>query len=566
MWGKWGKASAGWALGLVLGGGSVVWADLPRLAEDLQTQSAVAPLEAALDDEVFHAPSRPAGPVIEYCPPRRFGLPPMIGDFFPGYAGGVLETTEIDRLLVVADDLDVPGSLSPNQRLIITEPGPLGIFRTSITTVQQLQQLLRAGQMLPPAMQVGTINADATLTSALTVAQIETLLASTPGVGFDVIPLAAPPGTYLTAVDAVFSAATPGGVTRFDPASSGAFLQGGADTLAGQDLDAFYFYTYALEVNVPTPSAGTAGVGRSRISENGTVTPQDRIFFDYGFFSRVGFVAGSSEVHRFTPGFEKTFLDGMASLELRLPFASTVGELIFESGATNTDEIQLGNLAVYLKALLYEQNGLGLSGGLGVIFPTAESFDVVFTGGPLIDIDNDAYHLQPFLGGYYAPGDRFFSQAFVQLDFDVNGNPVAVGPGGAGLRNVGRLQDSVFLFLDWAVGYWLIRGEQAPVLPVSSFHEDGRITQRYHSLGFAPTLELHYARSLDDADVINTGNLRIGNFSDDVETLTLILGAHLEIGENTNVGLGYATALTGGDDEPFDGAFRLTLNQFFGRK
>ena len=562
---NWVKASAGLALGLALGESRAVLAEPPTLAKDLQTRSAVSPLEAALEDQAFHTPS--SAPAA-YCPPRRFGLPPMIGDFFPGYTGGVVQSNERDRLLVVADDLDVPGTLpGDNQRLTIIEPGPLGIFRTSVLSVQQLQDLLRTGQMLPGAMQVGTINADATLTTALTISQIQALLAGTPGVGFDVIPLAAPPGTYLSAVDAVFAATNTGGFTRFDGSTSGALIQGGADSLAGEDLDAFYFFTYVMEVNIPTPSAGTAGVGRSRIAENGTTTPQDRIFLDYGFFDRVGFVAGGSEVHRFVPGFEKTFLNDLASLELRIPLASTVDSTIFEDASTNTDETRLGNLALYLKALLYEQEGVGLSGGLGIVFPTADGFGVNFTnGGRLVEIDNDAYHLQPFLAGYYAPDERFFTQAFVQFDFDANGNPVAIDSTGAGLQRAGRLNDSAFLFLDWSIGYWLIRGNEAPVLPVSSFHEDGQITQRNYALGFAPTLELHYAQSLEDAESITAGNLRVGNFTDDVETLTMIIGAHLEVGENTHLGLGYATSLTGGQDEPFDGAFRLTFNQFFGRR
>jgi hypothetical protein len=452
--------------------------------------------------------------------------------------------------------------------LTITEAGPLGIFRTNVNSVQQLQALLRANQMLPPATQVGTINADATLTTAMSIADIQTLLASTPGVGFDIIPLVAPPGTYLTSVNAVFQSANPGGFTRYDGSTSGAFLQGGVDTLnGGEDLDAFYFYTYFSQVNVPTPSAGTGGVGRSRISENGTTTPQDRVFFDYGYFEQVGMTPGNNHLKRFTPGFEITVLDGMGSFELRIPMAATVDGSIFENGSASTDETQLGNMALYLKGLLYEENGMGLSGGLGVIFPTADDLDVSFiNGGKLVAIDNDAFHLQPFLGGYYAPDERFFTQGFAQLDFDVNGNPVSLNSTGTGLQSAGRLHDSAFLFLDWSIGYWLVRGSNAPVLPVSSFHADGQVTQRYIDLGFAPTMELHYARSLGNAQSVSAGNLQVGNFTDDVETLTLLLGTHLEIGQNTNIGLGYATALVGGNDEPFDGSFRLTLNQFFGRR
>ena len=81
----------------------------------------------------------------------------------------------------------------------------------------------------------------------------------------------------------------------------------------------------------------------------------------------------------------------------------------------------------------------------------------------------------------------------------------------------------------------------------------------------APTLELHYAGALESAESVSAGGLQVGNFSDDVNVLTMVVGTHLEIGENMNIGLGYATPLASGNDDPFNGAFRLTVNQFFGR-
>ncbi len=582
MWGRkmlWMRKQASmWlALGLTVGsaGGlraevptlpDIVPPEVPILPDVIPNSSAPSTLDQALQSEVFHTPYL----ANAYCPPaRRFGLPPMMGDFFPGYAGGVEQRNELDRLLIVADDLDAPLTLPAlNQRLTITESGPLGIFRTNISSAQQIQATLRAGQLLPPATQVGTVNENATLTTAVSIAQAQAILANTPGVAFDIIPVAAPPGSYLSAVDAVFQTTNTGGTTEFDRASSGAILQGGLDTLnGGEDLDAFYFYSYIMRVNLPTPSAGTAGVGRSRIAENGTTTPQDRIFLDYGYFDRVNFQTGGTNINRFTPGFEKTIANGAASLEVRIPMATTVSQNIIENGTMSSDKTQLGNVSLYLKGLLMENNVAGVSGGLGVVFPTADGFDVSFqNGGKLVEVDNESYHLQPFLAGYYAPNERFFTQGFAQLDFDANGNSVALNPTGTGLQDAGTLHDSTFLFLDWSIGYWLIRGDNAPSIPISSMHETGQISQRYLQLGLAPTFELHYARSLEDAGSVSAGPLTVGNFTDSVDTLTMVVGTHLEIGENTNIGLGYATSLTSGNDQPFDGAFRLTLNQFFGRK
>lgn len=570
----WDKTSIGLALGLVVGGIQGSQAQEPPRVEVLQRETAQSPLDAALEDEAFLS-DRPASHATssyllgDYCPPRAYRLPPMMGDFFPGYTSGARQTTRLDRLLIVADDLDAPSPLpGADQQLTISEPGPVGIFQTNVQSVQEIQAILRGGQTLPTPTQVGSVNADATVTTTNTVGEIQSLLSSTPGVAFDIIPVNAPPASYQSAVDAVFqSRNTSTGVTTFDQNGSGALLQGGADTLDGSDLDAVYFYDYRLNVSVPTPSAGTGGVGRARIAENGTTTPQDRVFFDFGYYDRVNFVAGGANLTRYSPGFETTFFDGMASLEVRIPFASTVEDTLFEDGSTSTDELHFGNLPVYFKALLHQNEVAAVSGGLGVVFPTADGFDVRFNnGGRLLQVENEAYHLQPFLGGYFAPNSRLFMQGFAQLDFDVSGNPVAINSDGTGLRNAGDLHDSTFLFLDWSVGYWIMRGAGSPILPVSSFSEYGQITQTNHQIGLAPTVELHYTRSLESAESVSAGAIQVGNFSDEVETLTLVVGTHLEIGQNTNIGLGYATSLTGGNDDPFDGAFRLTVNQFFGRQ
>ncbi len=539
------------------------------LAEDLQNYSSKPTTEAAVGDEEFFSPNHAQwiSGNSGFCVGPVYRLPPMMGDFFSGYSGGVRQSNELARALVAANNLDSPSPLPPlNQQLTITEPGPLAISQTSINSVQDLQSLLRAGQPLPSAAQLATFNANATLTTAGTIAQVQALLASTPGVGYDIVPVSRPPGIYQSAVNAVFQSMHPGGATAYDPSASGALLEGGLDTLGGgEDFDAFYYYSYIMRINVPTPSAGTAGVGRSRIAENGTARPQDRVFFNYGFFDRARLISGSNSINRFTPGFEKTFAGGMASVQVRVPMACTVSNSIFEDGSTSTDNVQLGDLAVYLKGLLYESDGMGLSGGLGMICPTANGIGVNFAnGGHLVQIDNNSYHLQPFLGGYYAPNPQFFTQGFAQLDFDANGNRVSLNSNGAGLQQAGRLNDATFLFLDWSIGYWLVRGANAPVLPISSFHPDGQISQSDHGLSVAPTLELHYVRSLQNADVISAGPLQVGNYADNVETLTMLLGAQVGIGPNTNIGLGYATGLEGGRDRAFNGAFRLAVNRYFG--
>ena len=217
--------------------------------------------------------------------------------------------------------------------MTITEPGPVGVFAPAWVRFKNCKPCWR-NQAPPSATQVGAVNANATLTTAMSIANVQGLLASTPGVGYDIIPLVAPPGSYTSAVNKVFQTTNTGGTAIFDRAGSGALLEGGADTLNSQDLDAFYYYNYIMKINVPTPSAGTGGVGRTRISENGTTTPQDRVFLDYGFFDRVGLVSNRNNLNRFVPGFEKTFFQGRTSVEVRIPMACTVNSNIPRTATT----------------------------------------------------------------------------------------------------------------------------------------------------------------------------------------------------------------------------------------
>ncbi len=163
--------------------------------------------------------------------------------------------------------------------------------------------------------------------------------------------------------------------------------------------------------------------------------------------------AGGVNVNRFTPEFEKTFFGDMMSIEMRFPFAATLDSSITSDGVTNTDELECGNVTVALKALLYSDRGLTISAGLAVDLPTADDVNVnTASGVKLIEVKNDAIHLLPFIGALFVPDDRFFSQGFIQADFDTNGNNVLITDG-TQLRRAGTANDSTFLFFDVGIGY-----------------------------------------------------------------------------------------------------------------
>jgi hypothetical protein len=483
--------------------------------------------------------ARPRG----WCVPLP-RTPNMLGDFFGGYPAGARGTYELDRLTVIVNDLDVPGTLPPGgSALTITEPGPVGIYSSSVVNVQQLQQALRAGAPLPPAALAGVIAADGTMTTGLTISQIQALLASTPQ-AYDIIPLAPPPPAYHAAVDAAFQTRNPiAATTTYDGPGSGAMLQGGVDSLTGgEDFDAFYFYAYNLAVHVPSPSAGLGPAGRTKVADGNSPLPQDRAYFHYGLFSGVPVAPNGLTMNRFTPGFEKTLWDGTASVEMRFPFAASLDSSIHVPDGIGGQDVEFGNIAVYLKVLLYANDRWALSGGLGVTSPTAEDLKVRLADGtPLLRVENDSPHLQPFLAGLFTPNDRWFAQGFLQLDVDPHGNSLLFNTG-HGLTPVGRLNDSTYLMADAGIGYWLHRTSA------------GLLT------GIAPTVELHYNTSLQETDSVALGGLRVGNFGDRVEALNLTAGATFCFGPSSRLAVGYVAPLGSGADRQLDSGLRVLFD------
>lgn len=471
-------------------------------------------------------------------------IPSMLGDFTPGYAGGMSDLFPLDRLMVATVDMDVPLALPPlTDPLQLNEAGPINVFDTSVTSVQELQAILRGGGVLPPATSVGLINSNAMVTTSISVGDIQTLTASTPGLSYDIIPVVAPPANYQNAVDAIFQGRNgAGGTTTFVGSSSGALLQAGADTLnGGEDLDTFYFYTYGVRMSVPTPSAGTAGTGRAKISESGSPLPQDRVFFNYGFFNNANVTNRGHDVNRMTAGFEWAFEDWV-SLELRAPFASSIDNVVTVGGPNSGSDVQMGTMSVNGKLLIYRSDNFLTSAGLGVTLPTADDVTVLRANGTkLVDIESESVHLQPFVGWAYAPEGGWFAQGFVQFDFDANGNSVAIDSG-TGLAAAGNIRDTAFAFVDGSVGFWIYESET------------GGVVKRV-----APTAELHWSRSLEATDSVQAGTIQIGNYQDNIDILTGLVGLNVIMAGKTQLSMGYGVPLTGGNDQPFDGSFRLML-------
>ncbi len=295
-------------------------------------------------------------------------------------------------------------------------------------------------------------------------------------------------------------------------------------------------------------SPGSSVVGRQKEADNGSPVPRDRVFLNYNFASDTSLQTGGVDVHRFTPGFERTFFDRMFSVQVRLPVAATLNSSSVLTGGTSVKHAELGNMYLALKGVMYSSNSVLVSGGMGTSLPTADSLKYFNASGrELVRVRNQAVHLLPYLAGVWTDGG-FFAQGFVQVDVDLNGNPVLID-NGLGLNNTGTWHDSSFIYADLGTGYWLTKNRKGCLIT-----------------GIAPTVELHYNSSLNPTAVANSpsSGVQFGGNLGRVEMTNLVLGTTFQFASRNTLAVGYGTPLGGGNDEQYNGELRVLFNWYFG--
>jgi hypothetical protein len=298
-------------------------------------------------------------------------------------------------------------------------------------------------------------------------------------------------------------------------------------------------------ISVGTAPLPGAAIPRFKMAENTSPIPQDRVYFDYDYYHGVPLNSPdpSLGVSAYAPGFEKTFLSGLMSFELRLPMATTLDNNVFFDGTTSRSQGEVGDLAMVVKGLLIRRDTFVVSGGLAFTVPTARDSQYSFAqsdSGPFMTIANRSVHLMPFVGGLWTPNERLFAIGYFQVDVDANGDPVTMGriPSGS-------FREPTMLYLDLGMGYWLRRSDSTSDLVT----------------GFAPIMELHMNQSLDSASAISLGTLSVTGAADNISILDLTVGANVELRRNTTVTAGYCTPLT--SDRAFDGQLRCFVNYRF---
>ncbi len=298
-------------------------------------------------------------------------------------------------------------------------------------------------------------------------------------------------------------------------------------------------------INIPAPGGG-GSVGLIKASEDNNPLPRDRIIFDYDNFDRVPFGTGMIPVNRYQFGLEKTFFDGWASVEVRVPFANTLnGDQTLGTGGTNTE---FGNLRLTSKVLLLRGETVNVSSGLAVYLPTASGFNVYQTDGTnLLHVANTSVQLAPYVAALYTPNERLFAQSWVGMTFDTGGNQVTVNPDAfGGPASAGGLRAGTTLQADVQVGYWVYRAQSGLVQ------------------GVAPFAELHYNGTVENGQGVTTGTGTYISGGGPFHELNISGGVTTILSRNSTLAVGFSAPLLGATNRSFDYQVGVRLSWFFG--
>ena len=235
----------------------------------------------------------------------------------------------------------------------------------------------------------------------------------------------------------------------------------------------------------PAGAVALPGNRGYKVSDNGSPRPQDRVYFTFNYFNdldgavnrALGADLRNAHVFRETLGLEKTFLDGWASIDVRVPLNT------YSADSTRADlnrtSTAFGDLSAALRVAVWRDEELDnwVTLGLAVTAPTGPRglAGVDVPGAPHSTV------LQPFAAVLWNYGD-WYVQGFSALDIPTD------------------TADTTLWYNDLGVGYFLYRSTDLDRL-VSSF---------------GPALEVHVTTPLDHrgdlgaSDIVNlsaVGNL-----------------------------------------------------------
>lgn len=347
------------------------------------------------------------------------------------------------------------------------------------------------------------------------------------------------------------------------PAQSGSsFAVNSAPNMIGNLLSNSGFVFLQDSPGYPQPDedvystiAIAGGDRRFKISENMSPQPRDRVFYAFNGFQQAARTVDNREidVNRHTLGGEKTFWDRTASIEFRMPILQGLSAVQSLDGNLQNDEgVEFGNSTIIPKFILSDGPDYVFCTGLGINLPTARNASIRGPGNfspPLLNIQNQAVYLSPFLGLLWAPNDTTYVMSYLQADFATSGNTITDGVG----NRLGSLRDQNLVHFDVTVGRFLHRDF------------DTRLS------AIAAQLELHYTTTTQDAETLITAQGTLGNPFNRLDLLILTGGFNFELWNTSWLTVGCAVPIRGSEDvvtrqtpeRPFDVELQVLFNRNF---
>lgn len=282
-----------------------------------------------------------------------------------------------------------------------------------------------------------------------------------------------------------------------------------------------------------------------KMAEKESPWPRNRSFFTANYFDDVG---DSTAVTRELIGFERTYLDGRASVGLQLPFFTVdpgaQASLLFDSaavgtfGAGTTTQSDVGDLTVVLKYAPYldRLDGDVCTLGLAITPPTGP--DTLADVDPLYTVDGVDHRgtIQPFAAFYQSldrAWDGWFVHGFSAIDAPFDDD------------------DATFWYNDLGLGYYCRRPRGSwvtAVVPTVEAHVNTPLDDRIHGVTATPTLAQLTSNRLTGV----SGQVEYHN------QVNLTSGVTFLFRRRAALALGVVVPLTG--PKPFDSELSFQLN------
>ncbi len=296
------------------------------------------------------------------------------------------------------------------------------------------------------------------------------------------------------------------------------------------------------------PTGG--GATRRKIAENSGAVPIDRVFFNYNHFHNgINSMSESNNIDRYTLGLEKTFFDGICSIDIRLPLSAN-NDFVDSSTAFRRNGSELGNVSAALKVLLTTTDNCAWAAGLVVDTPTGSGTTMRLSNFDTLKLNNNAVFLAPFFGFLFLQDGGFTHQGFLQVDVATNANSFMYAEDPTAFVSPEvvhtEFQEQTLLYFDYSLAKTLFTSRDT--------------VQRVSGL-----LEFHYTTTLEDSDVveIDTSNGTDVDFisqGNRIDVLNLTAGIDTLLSNGANLRVGTVVPITDGDDRFFDIEFLAQVN------